>query len=99
MNDREIMEAELKYTPAEAARAFEWLRRCALAENGHNREAAIMLCEVWKLKERDGYVQGEDSRDAERYRVVRKVGDWSYNMKRAKTPEEFDAAVDSKERV
>lgn len=38
-----------------------------------------------------------DVRDAKRYRIARVLGDWSYNMKHATTPEAFDAAVDAKE--
>ena len=34
---------------------------------------------------------------AKRYAVVRQVTDWSTNMRNARTPEEFDLAVDSKE--
>jgi hypothetical protein len=59
--DREIIEAELNYTEAEAARAFEWLRAHSLDEDKKHspRYAAIMLVEVAKLKERDRYVQSE----------------------------------------
>ena len=67
-----------------------------------------LLTEVAELKHAKKSLTEENARlaqaleearkDAERYRIAREVGDWTQNMTRAKTPAEFDAACDRKER-